>query len=51
MFVSKTEAAHLASIAAAGPAAEAHLYSLGLQKPERVLPGLEYIHVAQVDEF
>jgi glycine cleavage system aminomethyltransferase T len=51
MFVSQAEAAQLASIAAAGPAAEEHLYSLGLQKPDRVLPHLEYLHVAQVEEF
>lgn len=51
MFTSPAEGAHIASIAALGPAAEAQLYTLGLQKPERVIPDLKYLHVAQVDEF
>jgi hypothetical protein len=52
MFVSPAESAHIASIAALGPAAaEAQLFTLGLQKPERVIPNLEYLHVGQVDEF
>lgn len=51
MFVSPAEAAHIASIAAAGPAAEVQLATLGLTKPDRVLPNLQYLHVQQVDEF
>jgi hypothetical protein len=51
MFVSPAESAHIASIAALGPAAEAQLYTLGLQKPERVIRNLEYLHVGQVDDF
>jgi hypothetical protein len=51
MFTSPAEGAHIASIAALGPAAEAQLYTLGLQKPERFIPDLKYLHVAQVDEF
>lgn len=51
MFVSQAESAHIASIASMGDGAEEQLYSLGLQKPERLIPDLQYLHVAQEDEF
>lgn len=51
MFTSQQEEAHIASIAAAGPAAEEQMTILGLQKPERTVPGLQYLHVEQVDTF
>lgn len=50
MFLSQSEAAHIASLAAADDA-EVHLATLGLTKPDRVLPDLQYLHLQQVDEF
>lgn len=51
MFVSPDESAQIASIAALGPAAEEQLQIMGLQKPDRVLPDMKYLHLQQVDEF
>lgn len=51
MFLSQSEAAHIASLAAAGPAAEEQLATMGLNRPDRVLSDLKYLHVQQVDEF